>query len=132
MKRTLKITAALVGGVFLLAVAVQAESAELKERFLQRKPLLEQMKSLEWIGENNLGFLEFRSTTGQSEENLLVIQAENNDRKTVYQEIAVKLNTSAEEVGKRRAVQIAALAAVGHWLQDADGNWYQKKQPAPQ
>jgi hypothetical protein len=132
MKRKLKITAALLGGVFLLAVAVQAESAELKERFLQRKPLLEQMKSLEWIGENNLGFLAFRSSTGQSEENIQVIQAENEDRKTVYMEIALKLNTSAEEVGKRRAVQIAALAAAGHWLQDADGNWYQQKQPAPQ
>jgi uncharacterized protein YdbL (DUF1318 family) len=127
MKRKLKITAALLGGVFLLAVAVQAESAELKERFLQRKPLLEQMKSLEWIGENNLGFLAFRSSTGQSEENIQVIQAENEDRKTVYMEIALKLNTSAEEVGKRRAVQIAALAAVGQWLQDGTGHWYQKQ-----
>jgi len=132
MKRTLKITVALLGGVFLLAAAMQAESAELKERFLQRKPLLEKLKTLEWIGENNLGFLAFRSDTGQSEENAQAVQAENEDRKTVYMEIAVKLNTSAEEVGKRRAVQIATLAAVGHWLQDADGNWYQKKQPVPQ
>jgi len=132
MKRKLKITAALLGGVFLLAAAVQAESVELKERFLQRKPLLEKLKTLEWIGENNLGFLAFRSSTGQSEENAQAVQAENEDRTTVYMEIAVKLNTSAEEVGKRRAVQIAALAAVGHWLQDADGNWVQKKQPAPQ
>jgi uncharacterized protein YdbL (DUF1318 family) len=131
MKRKLKITAALLGGIFLLAAAMQAESAELKERFLQRKPLLEKLKNLEWIGENNLGFLAFRSSTGQSEENDQAVQAENEDRKTVYMEIAVKLNTSAEEVGRRRAVQIAALAAVGHWLQDADGNWYQKKQPAP-
>ena len=128
MKGKLKITAALLGGLFLLAVAGQAESVELKERFLQRKPQLEQMKNLEWIGENNLGFLAFRSTTGQSEENMQVVQAENEDRKTVYAEIAVKLNTLVEEVGKRRAAQIAVIAAVGHWLQDADGNWYQKKQ----
>ncbi len=128
MKGKLKITAALLAGLFLLAVAVRAESAELKERFLQRKPLLEKMKGQEWIGENNLGFLVFRSTAGQSKENMQVVQAENEDRKTVYAEIAVKLNTSAEEVGKRRAAQIAALASVGHWLQDADGNWYQKKQ----
>ena len=128
MKGKLKITAALLGGLFLLAVAGQAESVELKERFLQRKPLVEQMKSLEWIGENNLGFLAFRSTTGQSEENMQVVQAENEDRKTVYAEIAVKLSTSVEEVGKRRAAQLAALAAIGQWLQDADGNWYQKKQ----
>ena len=128
MKGKLKITAALLAGLFLLAVAARAESAELKERFLQRKPLLEKMKTLEWIGENNLGFLAFRGTAGQSKENIQVVQAENEDRKTVYAEIAVKLNTVVEEVGKRRAVQIASLAPAGHWLQDADGNWYQKKQ----
>jgi len=128
MKGKLKITAALLAGLFLLAVAARAESAELKERFLQRKPLLEKMKTLEWLGENNLGFLVFRSIAGQSEENIQAVQAENEDRKTVYAEIAVKLNTVVEEVGKRRAVQIAALAPAGHWLQDADGNWYQKKQ----
>lgn len=127
MKGKLKTTVALLGGLFLLAVSAQAESAQLKERFLQRIPLLDQMKNQGWIGENNLGFLAFRSTAGQSEENIKVVQAENEDRKTVYAEIAVKVNTSIEEVGKRRAAQIAALAAVGRWLQDADGNWYQKK-----
>jgi len=131
MKGKVKITAAFLAGLFLLAVFVQAESAELKERFLQRKPQLEKMKDPGWIGENNLGFLVFRSDAGQSEENIKVVNAENEDRKTVYAEIAVKVNTSAVEVGKRRAAQIAALAAVGHWLQDVDGNWYQKKQPAP-
>ena len=91
MKGKLRTSAALLAGLFLLAVFVQAESAELKERFLQRKPLLEQMKNQEWIGENNLGFLAFRSTDGQSEENIQIVQAENEDRKTVYAEIAVKV-----------------------------------------
>jgi uncharacterized protein YdbL (DUF1318 family) len=128
MKGKLQTTAALLGGLFLLAVFVQAESAELKERFLQRMPQLEKMKDQGWIGENNLGFLVFRSDAGQSKENIEIVSAENEDRKTVYAEIAAKVNTSAEAVGKRRAAQIAALAAVGHWLQDAEGNWYQKKQ----
>jgi uncharacterized protein len=127
MKRKLQTIATLMGGLFLLAVFVQAESAELKERFLQRKPLLEKMKNQGWIGETNLGFLAFRSADGQSEENAQIVKAENEDRKTVYDEIAGKVNTNVEEVGKRRAAQIAAIAAVGHWLQDADGNWYQKK-----
>jgi uncharacterized protein len=128
MKGKRRTTAALLGGIFLLAIFVQAESTELKERFLQRKPLLEQMKSQELIGEDNLGFVSFRSSAGQSAENMQVVKAENEDRKTIYAEIAVKLSTSVEEVGKRRAAQIAALAAVGQWLQDATGNWYQKKQ----
>jgi hypothetical protein len=128
MKGKLKILAVLLAGLFLLAMFVQAESAELKERFLQRKPLLEQLKNREWIGENNLGFLVFRDDAGKSDENVRNVLAENEDRKTVYGEIAVKVNTSIEEVGKRRAAQIAAVAAIGHWLQDAAGNWYQKKQ----
>ena len=128
MKGKLRNTAALLGGLFLLAVFVQAESVELKERFLQRQPLLEKMKEQGWIGENNLGFLAFLSEAGQNKENSKIVNAENQDRKTVYAEIAVKVNASAEAVGKRRAVQIAALVAVGHWLQDTDGNWYQKKQ----
>lgn len=127
MKRTLKTTAALLVGVFLLVLLVQAESAELKQRFLQRKPLLEDMKNQGWVGENNLGFLSFRGAAGQSKENTQVVQAENEDRKTVYAEIAAKVNTSVADVGKRRAAQIATLAAAGQWLQDADGNWYQKQ-----
>ncbi len=128
MKRKLRNTAALLGGLLLLAVFVQAESVEMKERFLQRQPLLEEMKDQGWIGENNLGFLVFMSEAGQNKENSKIVNAENQDRKSVYAEIAAKVNASAEAVGKRRAVQIAALAAVGHWLQDADGNWVQKKQ----
>ena len=128
MKGKLQTTAALLAGLFLLSVFVQGESAELKERFLQRLPLLEKMKDQGWIGENNLGFLAFLSEAGQSKENTRIVNDENQDRKTVYAEIAVKVNASAEAVGRRRAVQIAALAAVGHWLQDTENNWYQKKQ----
>lgn len=127
MKGKLKIMAAFAAGIFVLATCVQAESAELKAKFLERKPLLDQMKELGWVGENNLGFLEFLSETGKSEENGKAVAAENADRGTVYAEIAAQLNVSAEEVGKRRAVQIANLAAPGHWLQDAEGKWYRKK-----
>jgi uncharacterized protein YdbL (DUF1318 family) len=127
MNSKLKTTAALLAGLFLLALLVQAESAELKQRFLQRKPLLEDMKNQGWVGENNLGFLSFRGAAGQSKENTQLVQAENEDRKTVYAEIAVKVNSSVADVGKRRAAQIATLAAAGQWLQDADGNWYQKR-----
>jgi uncharacterized protein YdbL (DUF1318 family) len=127
MKGKLRATAALLAGLVLLAAFAPAESAELKARFLERKPLLEKMKDLGWVGENNLGFLVFRGDEGKNKENVQLIKAENEDRGVVYAEIAVKVKTSAEEVGKRRAAQIAKLAAAGHWLQDADGNWYQKR-----
>lgn len=127
MKRKLKIMAAFAAGVFVLTAGAWAESAELKARFLERKPLLEKMKDLGWVGESNLGFLEFRSEAGENEKNKKIVMAENMDRKTVYAEIAAQVNVDIVEVGKRRAVQIARLAAPGHWLQDAEGNWYRKK-----
>lgn len=122
-----KALAALGAGLFVMALLAGAESAQLKERFLQRKPQLDRMKDQGWIGENNLGFLAFRGEAGKTKENAQLVQAENEDRGAVYAEIAAKVNASAAEVGKRRALQIANLAAAGHWLQDAEGNWYQKK-----
>ncbi len=127
MKGKLKMVTVFAAGIFVLAAGARAENAELKARFLERKPLLDKMKDLGWVGENNLGFLEFRSETGKSEENGKVVEAENADRKTVYAEIAAQVNVDIVEVGKRRAVQIARLAAPGHWLQDAEGRWYQKE-----
>jgi hypothetical protein len=127
MKGKLKAVAALWAGVFVMALFVGAESAELKERFLQRRPLLDKMKDQGWIGETHLGFLAFRGEAGKGEENEKLVQAENQDRGLVYGEIAAKVNTGVVEVGKRRAVQIANLAVAGHWLQDAEGTWYQKK-----
>ena len=59
-------------------------------------------------------------------ENDALVNAENADRQAVYADIAQRTGTTAQEVGKRRALQIAQLAAPGHWLQAADGRWYQK------
>lgn len=127
MKGKIKAVAALAAGMLLMALLAGAESAELKERFLQRKPLLDKMKDQGWIGETNLGFLAFRAEAGKTKESEQLVQAENLDRGTVYAEIAAKVNTGVIEVGKRRAAQIAGLAPAGHWLQDAEGNWYRKQ-----
>jgi hypothetical protein len=58
---------------------------------------------------------------------VIVVAAENKDRKLVYEAIAKKQGTTTEVVGKHRAVQIAGKAKTGEWLQDANGKWYQKK-----
>jgi uncharacterized protein YdbL (DUF1318 family) len=55
------------------------------------------------------------------------VAAENNDRETVYAAIAKQQGTTAELVGKRRALQIANRAKPGQWVQDASGNWLQKE-----
>ena len=111
-------------GFFLAVVFLTAEDQALKERFLQRKPVIEGMKNQEKVGENNAGKLVPRAQLNGNENE--IVNAENADREKVYQEIAGRLNITLLEVGKRRALQIAELASPGHWLQHPDGHWYRK------
>ena len=91
---------------------------------LARLPEIKALKDKGLVGENNKGLLEF---VGQQKEKQDVVTAENQDRQKVYQAIAKQQGTTAELVGKHRAVQIAAKAQPGTWLQDANGKWYKKK-----
>jgi len=111
-------------GMFLAAVFLTAEDPALKARFLQRKPAIDALKNQEKVGENNVGKLVARGQLNANENEM--VNAENADRETVYQEIARGLNITSQEVGKRRALQIANLAGPGHWLQHPDGHWYRK------
>ena len=77
----------------------------------------------EAIGENNKGFLEFR---GKKQPQKDVVNAENGDRKKIYQAIGKKQGASATLVGQRRAKAIASKSKAGHWLQKPNGGWYKK------
>ena len=101
-----------------------ASAQEIRDRMIARLPVIKTLKAQGLVGENNKGFLEF---VGQKKENQDVVAAENQDREQVYSAIAKQQGTTAELVGKHRAVQIAEKAQAGEWLQDANGKWYQKK-----
>ncbi len=107
---------------FLLFVSV-AQSASIKDRMAARIPAINGLKDKGAIGENNKGFLEFR---GKKQPQKDVINAENGDRKKIYQAIGKKQGASATHVGQRRAKTIAANSKAGHWLQKPDGGWYKK------
>jgi uncharacterized protein YdbL (DUF1318 family) len=111
--------------VFFLTGFLAAEDAAMKERFLQRLPVINELKVQAKVGEDNVGKLALRTSLADKENEL--VAAENADRETVYRDIAAKISTSALEVGKRRALQIAKLAIPGTWLQHVDGHWYQKE-----
>ena len=112
--------------VFVLGILISdAYSADsIKQRMISRLPVIKALKDQGIVGENNIGFLEF---VGNRKEKADVVAAENKDRKLVYEAIAKKQGTTAELVGKHRAVQIAGKAKAGEWLQDANGKWYKKK-----
>ena len=95
----------------------------IKQRMLDRLPDIVSLKKDGVVGENNKGFLEFR---GENRAKQDVVEAENTDRRQVYQAIAKQQGSTADAVGARRSLQIAQSALPGEWLQYPDGNWYQK------
>ena len=124
MKRK-KIIAVL--SIFVLALLItngySSSAKEIKQRMIARLPEIKALKNKGIVGENNLGYLQF---IGNKKEKADVVNAENRDRKLVYEAIAKQQNTTVEVVGKHRAIQIANKAQAGEWLQDANGKWYQK------
>ncbi len=124
MKRK-KIIAVL--SIFVLALLItngySSSAKEIKQRMIARLPEIKALKNKGIVGENNLGYLQF---IGNKKEKADVVNAENNDRKLVYDAIAKQQNTTVELVGKHRAIQIANKAQAGEWLQDGSGKWYQK------
>jgi uncharacterized protein YdbL (DUF1318 family) len=121
MKRLSKILAFLLIGIFVAGISAFAD--DIKTRMKQRLPVILELKAKGIVGENNAGYLEF---IGTKREKADVVAAENKDRKTVYTAIAKQQGTTAELVGKRRALQIAKKADPGEWVQDASGKWIQK------
>jgi len=109
--------------VGLLVTDGHSSAAEIKQRMIARLPVIKALKDKGIIGENNKGYLEF---IGKKKEKQDVIEAENSDRRQVYEAIAKQQSTTVEVVGKHRAVQIADKAQAGEWLQDANGKWYKK------
>ena len=106
-----------------LLVVVSAHSATVKERMAGRIPAINTLKDQGAIGENNKGFLEFRSDSKPQEQ---LITDENKDRALVYEAIGKKQGASSSAVGQRRAKQIVGIGKPGHWFQKADGTWYKK------
>lgn len=108
---------------FFLLSGLEASAASLKDRMLARVPAITAMKDSGIVGENNQGFLEFRSSdTGQQQ----LVSDENQDRKMVYSAIAKQQNIDIALVGQRRAQQLAAKGVPGQWFQKPDGSWFKK------
>jgi hypothetical protein len=121
-RTTTKILTFLSIGFFVLGATAFAD--DIKARMKNRLPVIKKLKIEGIVGEDNKGYLQF---VGGNKAKADVVAAENKDRKTVYTAIAKQQGTTAELVGKRRALQIAQKAAPGEWVQDAGGNWIQKK-----
>lgn len=114
---------AIVAAAALLLTGLTAPAASIKDRMLERIPAINALKDKGAIGENNKGYLEYRSADKPEQQ---LVNDENSDRKAVYQSIAQQQKVDVVLVGQRRAKQIADIGQKGHWFQKPDGAWYQK------
>lgn len=119
---TLAITISL--ALLLLLVTGSAQAQGIKDQMRERLPAITALKAQGVIGEDNRGFL---AVKGQVGDQATLVEAENSDRRTVYEQIAKQQNITPQLVGERRALKIAEIAAPGTWLQNSQGTWYQKK-----
>ena len=110
---------------FAAPAATAQQSPDLKQQMVQRLPALDELRRRQVVGEANTGFLEVRGTATPEEQQL--VEAENRDRGAVYEMIARNAETTKDAVGRARAKTIAASSARGVLVQDADGNWAEKR-----
>jgi uncharacterized protein YdbL (DUF1318 family) len=110
----------------LCASTLSAESPQdAAERIKERLPQIDAMKAAGEIGETANGFLSGLKPLGPRQSSL--VEAENADRRIIYQSVAARTGQEVLAVGQQRAIRIAELAKPGVWLQRPDGEWYQKK-----
>lgn len=109
--------------IFMTTVAHSASAALIKEEMAARLPEINALKDQGFIGENNKGYLEYRTDNKPA---FALVQDENADRTIVYTAIGKSQGASPALVGERRANMIRENGQAGHWFQKPDGTWYKK------
>ncbi len=109
--------------VGIISFGGMAWGQDIKARMRARLPEVKALKSNGAVGENNQGYLSIRKKPAAKN---AVVDAENKDRRRIYQAIAKKQGTTPKLVGQRRAIQIAQKAVPGTWIQGPKGKWKQK------
>lgn len=110
---------------WLPAAALADTQAELQARFKQRYPHLQELKAAGVVGETAAGFIDFVNGKEVAAEKDF-INAENDDRRKLYQLIADKEGTTADQVAKTNAKRRFDKAKAGEWLKGEDGAWKKK------
>lgn len=124
MKITQVILTTLVAFFFSSVVSAQDTEDAIKARMQERLPQIVALKVSGNVGENNKGLLEQRGALNADQTKLM--NAENTDRRALYNILASRLGYSSAVIGEQRAIQIRNNAVAGEWLQAPDGSWYKK------
>jgi len=96
---------------------------DIKRRMTQRAPRIGHLKKDKAVGENNRGYLEILKAGSLDAKAKQLVRDENGDRRLVYEAIAKAEGTTADLVGRNRAMMIAKRAEPGIMVQQPDGTW---------
>lgn len=112
----------------LLATCTFAASeTELRERFKQRYPQLQQLKLEGKIGEVFTGYIDAVQPQYEAEAKVKgMIDNENRDRAELYQIMARQTGATPEAVAQRNATRNFEKARSGDYLKGPDGIWKRK------
>ena len=115
-------------GALLDNAAGQDAKEQIRGRMKERYPALVKAKSEGKIGETAPGLVEIIAEKDAKNETLKkLVEAENADRKQLYEMIAKDTKTSPEVVGKQNALRIFEKAEGDENFKGEDGKWRQKK-----
>jgi len=117
-------TATTAVAVTATAPTTAAATQSRRERFHQRAPQLAQLKAAGIIGETADGFIDFVQQPLTALDPL--VQAENNDRKGVYEYLAQQRKTTPDAIAARNAQRLYDKAPAGTFFRGADGKWTKK------
>lgn len=115
---------ALVAAVCGAPAFAQEDQPAIQERMKARVPQVDELKLAGLVGENNKGFLEQKGAIKPAQTE--VMNAENADRRALYNILAGRLGLTVAVVGEQRAATVRDKSAAGVWLQGADGAWFKK------
>jgi uncharacterized protein len=108
---------------------VQSLKKQMADRFARLSPYYHKGA----VGENNRGYVEIRETGNLSpaEKNEIkeLAEAENRDRRSLYQEVAKSMNLTPDQIIKVQRIfadKWQQAAAPGWWNQKEDGTWVKK------
>jgi uncharacterized protein YdbL (DUF1318 family) len=100
----------------------ESKKDQLRKRLRERAPEIARLKADGVIGETDEGYVDFVKGKDKGAD---LVDAENADRKTVYENIAKDTGESVDKVAKQAAQKQFDHAKPGEWLK-IDGKWKKK------
>ncbi|WP_028573923.1 YdbL family protein [Desulfonatronovibrio hydrogenovorans] len=113
--------------VFIISSPAYAQSKdEVTASMRDRYPALQEAKNNGLVGEAWTGLAALVDQDAPASVQNLV-NAENNDRRRLFQIIAQETGTSVEEVARQNRIRMYRLAEDNHFLQDQNRQWVRKR-----